>query len=256
MKTSNKLLLILAMAAFFSSLSLMLYAKGQMRTKSEVREELKMTGNFKERVMLDDLTTENIEMGDNFSWIIDPTRTDVVVSGDEALVNLLTISDGKQFQIRTGGASQYNGEYDRITVVVGVKNLKKLRIDGNGNADVIATDPLRFDDLDLDMHGNSRAKMEITSPKIRVSCSGNARATLDGQTTTVDASISGNGRLFSEKLSAESAIVYASGNGRYFGGALKTINGSASGNAKIEVSDATEKSNVSTSGNARFTINR
>jgi len=256
MKTSNKLLLILALAGFLSTFSVMLYAKSKMITKDEYREQLKLSGKIVDRVLLENLTTNDIEMGDNFQWIIDPNSTKVVVSGDQALVSKLEVADSGQFRIRTGGVDYHMVDEDFVTVTVGTKNLKEMKIEGEGNASITAQGPLSLDDVYLGLRGNSRCNLEVDSPQMEIISQGNARITLTGQTESIHADVSGNGRLNLEELSVIDVVISASGNGKYYGGHVESISGNGSGNALIKIESAPNKSNVSTSGNAKFTINR
>ena len=256
MKTSNKLLLVFALAAFLSSASLMMYAKSQMISKDEYREQIKLSGNTIERVLHENLTTDDIEMGDNFNWTLDPNSTQVIVTGDESIVKKLTISDKGQFQIRTGENGYYSNDYEKVFVSVGIMNLSKIRIDGNGNARISATEPLNLTELDVQLNGNSKCTLEITTGDIKINANGNARLTLKGSSDNINAHASGNGRIYAEEITTNEVKANASGNAGFYGGVVENISGSASGNAKIEVKDTKGTSNVSTSGNARFTINR
>jgi len=256
MKTSNKLLLVFALAAFLSTASVMLYAKSQMISKDEYQKELKLSGEFIERELTENFTTEEIEMGDNFQWVIDPNSTKVVVSGDETLVSKLEVSDSKRYRLRTGGVDYSMVDYDMVTVTVGIKNLKEIKIEGNGNAYISATSPIDLEFIDLRMNGNARCKLDATSPEMNVSSNGNGKLTLNGQAQAINAHINGNGRIYAEDFSVKNVEVRVSGNGKFYGGEVESITGNGSGNATIEVKEASQKNRVSTSGNARFTINR
>lgn len=256
MKTSNKLLLVLALAAFLSTASIMLYAKSEIITQEEYQEQMKLSGNAIKKVLHEDLTTYNIEMGDNFSWILDPNSTQVIVEGDETIVSKLTVSDGKQFQVRTGEYGDYNIDYDMVIITVGTKNLSKLRIEGNGNAKISAKEPIQMESLEVDMNGNSKCTLDITTVDIRIDINGNGRLTLDGSCEDINANVNGNGRIYAEKLATNKVKINANGNARFNGGTVESIKGDASGNAKIKVEESRGSSNVSTSGNAKFTISR
>ena len=256
MKTSNKLLLVLTMAAFLSTISIMLYAKSQVITHEEYHKEMELSGNLVEKVLHENLTTDNIEMGDNFTWIFDPNSTQVVVKGDEAIVSKLTVVDDKQFQIRTGAYGSYDVDYDFVVITVGTKNLSKLRIKGDGNARISAKSPMKLEKLELDMNGNARSTFDIQTGDIELGANGNSRITLIGSAENINAHVSGNGKVYFEDLSCNEVAVDASGNAGYYSGTVGSIVGSASGNARIKVEDVRGKNKVSTSGNARFTISR
>jgi len=256
MKTSNKLLLVLALAAFLSTASVMLYAKSQMITVEEYRKELKLSGKLIDRELAADFTSEEIEMGDNFQWVIDPSSTKITVSGDEALVAKLKVSDSGRYHLRTSGVDYQLIENDLVTVTVGIKNLNKITIYGNGNAKISALSPLSMDHVELKMNGNSKSNLNISTAQPIVSCNGNAKVTLEGQADSINARINGNGRLYAEDFLVKEVEVSAGGNGKFYGGEVQSISGTGSGNAKIEIKNADQNSNVSTSGNARFTINR
>jgi len=256
MKTSNKLILILALALFLSTASVMLYAKTQLTTTKEYIEELKLTGSIVERVLTSNLTKDNIEMGDNFTWIIDPNSSEVVVSGDEALVSKLTVSDSKQYSIRTGGVDFNLVDEDMVSITVGIKNLNNLTINGGGNAGISALSAINLEEVELRMGGNARCKLDISSPTMVASTSGNGVISIQGETETIDAYLSGNGKLYAEKFSVKNVLISVSGNSEFHGGEVKSISGNGSGNGKIYLRNVSENSNVSTSGNSRVTINR
>ena len=254
MKTSTKLLLGFAIVSFLTIALLMILAKSNLISRTEYKKEMKLSGVSIDRILVENLTTDHIEMGDNFEWIIDPSSTQVMVTGDKAVVSKLEISDSGQFRIKTGPVG--NRDYGLVTVNVGTKNLKKLKLSGNGNARISATSAFALDDLNVIVNGNARCELNVDSPRMKISCNGNGKLTLLGAAESINADVNGNGKLYLEDLSVKAVTVYVSGNGRYYGGAVETISGTASGNGKIEIKDASERNNVSTSGNGRFTINR
>jgi len=256
MKTSNKLLLVLALAGFLSMVSIMLYAKSNTISKQDYLKELELSGDIIERVLLDDMTISMIEMGDNFNWIIDPNRTDVVISGDKTLVSEIDVVVGHKLQLRTGGINYSNINHDMVVVHVGTKNLDELILKGEGNARISAKSAFKLDDLSVIINGNAKCNLEVDSPEMQLESNGNGRLTLKGSTESIDARISGNGKLYSEDLNVNKVSINASGNGKYYGGNIGEISGHGSGNAHITVKNTARQSYVTTSGNAGFTINR
>jgi len=256
MKTSNKLLLVFFLAMFFSAASLMVYAKSHMVVGKEGMEEYHYGEDaiVIERTLLDNLTISNLEMGDNFKYIIDPTRTGVTVKGDSAFVSKLTVVHDNQFQILTGGVGHNFNWPDNLLVVVGVKNLDKLDLDINGNARVTANQPLEYDSIKMYMEGNSKFLADLTVNNLEVKSNGNSGLTLNGNTIDLKAYSNGNSKLNFENCEISSAKLDLNGNAKFYGDTVGSLTGHANGNAKVTFNEVTGNQNTSANGNARFTI--
>ena len=255
MKTSNKLLLVFFLAMFFSAASLMVYAKSQMGlVDGNNGDYFYGDGPVVEKLILDDMQLSNIEMGDNFKFTIDPNSTSVSIKGDSAFISKLSYVTEDKFRILTGKLG-YSYEFpDNVYVTVGVKNLEKLDLDINGNARVMNSEPLSYENVGMEVNGNGRVTLDLTAEKLDARINGNGKFTLNGTSKTVDASVSGNGRMYFENCELNVAKMNLSGNGKFYGGIVQDITGHASGNAKIEFQEVRGVENVSTSGNGRFTI--
>lgn len=255
MKTSNKLLLVFFLALFFSAASLMVYAKSHM-----VEGPVDMDGYYYgdgvviEKTMLDDLTVANIEMGDNFTYLVDPTRTDVTIKGDSTFISQLTVVQEDQFRILTGGVKGNQKWPNNVYVVIGVKNLETLNLDINGNADVSASQALTYDFVQLDVRGNGRCTIDLTTNKIDIKSNGNSRLTLNGSSDDLIANSNGNSRLNFENFQLGSVNVDINGNAKFYGDTAQSLKGHANGNAKVTFNEVKGVQNISSNGNARFTI--
>ena len=255
MKTSNKLLLVFFLALFFSATALMLYAKSHMVEGGLGQDDYYYgEGPIIEKTFLDDLQLDNIEMGDNFHYSLDPTRTDVTIKGDSAFISQLTVVDQDQFRILTGGVKNNNRWPDNLYVIIGIKNLETLNLEINGNANVVASQALSYESIDFDMAGNSKCLMDLTADKINVISNGNSRLTLNGSGEAVEARSNGNSKLNFENFQLGSVEVNVNGNARFYGDTAKSLMGHANGNGKVSFNEVSGVQNMSTGGNGRITI--
>ena len=240
---------------FFSAASLMLYAKSHMLPEgSEGEFYYGEDAVIIEKTMLDNLTVSDIEMGDNFIYFMDPTRTDVTIKGDSAFISKLTIEHEDQFRILTGGLGRSFEWPENLKVVIGVKNLDGLDLDINGNASVTTTDDLEYDSVKINMQGNARFIVDLTVNKLDVRSNGNSRLTLNGTSNYLTANSNGNSRLNFESCGLGSTNLDLNGNAKFYGGTTENLDGHANGNAKITFNEITGKQNTSANGNGRFTI--
>lgn len=233
----------------------MMYAKSQMILVSDM-DETQMFGErpIIEKTVLDDLTLENLELGDNFNFVIDPTRTDVTIKGDSAFISKLKIVAQDEFRILTGGVG-YNYKWPaNILVTVGVKNLKTMNLDVSGNAKVSATEAMSYDMFDLHVQGNASCSMDLNVQQFNALLNGNSKLFVSGSTSNLNADVNGNSKLDFEKSMLNSVDIYVNGNGKFYGDIVEDIKGEANGNGKIKVNQVINKNNVNTSGNGRFTI--
>ena len=255
MKTSNKLLLVFFLASFFSALSLMLYAKAHVIVNPDgVKDFYYGDGVVVEKTMLDDLTVNNIEMGDNFSYSLDPTRTDVVITGDSAFVSKLKVVTDGQFRILTGGVGRNFDWPDNLHVMVGIKNIDNPKFELSGNARISATEALTYESIEMNLAGNSRSVLDLTADFVDVHTNGNSRVVINGNAKNLKANQNGNSRLNFENCPLGSAELMLNGNAKFYGNNADKVTGHASGNAKIYFDEIAGIQNISTSGNGRFTI--
>lgn len=255
MKTSNKLLLVLFLAIFFSAASLMLYAKSQMILVDGNLDDMYFgNGPIVEQTILDDLSLNSIEMGDNFKYTIDPTRTDITIKGDSAFISKLTYVSTDKFRILTGGVGHNFDWPDNILVTVGTKNLNMLDLDINGNATVVNTSPMTLSNVGMQINGNGRCTLDLEVENLNVDVNGNGKFTINGSNQNLEAQISGNGKMYFENCTMQAAKMNLSGNARFYGDIITDLNANASGNAKGEFNEVNGVQAISTSGNARFTI--
>ncbi len=254
MKTSNKLLLVLFLAIFFSAASLMVYAKSHMVIGNNINNHYYGEENVIEKVLLQNLDLDSIEMGDNFVWEIDPNSTEVIIKGDSTFISYLKVVNDDQFRILTGGVpNNYHWE-NNVYVTVGVKNLKSLNLKINGNASVTASDLLSNNEIDMDIDGNGKCFMELDTDNLNIDANGNGNVSIKGDVGDMKAKINGNKKLNFEHCNLGFVELNANGNSRFYGDEVQAIDGHASGNAKIRINKVMGSQSVSTSGNGRFTI--
>lgn len=256
MKTSNKLLLVFFLALFFSAASLMVFAKSHMyvKTGDELEELYYGEGPIIEKTVLDDLGVNDIEMGDNFRFILDPTRSDVVIKGDSAFISKLKIVNDGQFRILTGGLGRNNNWPENLSVTIGVKNTVNPRMELSGNARVFSNDSLSYEKVTFDMNGNSNVDLDLSADHIHVEINGNSRLELNGSLNSLRTNQSGNSSLLFENIMLREANINLSGNAKFYGDIADNVTGHASGNGKIYFNEIEGIINISTSGNGKFTV--
>lgn len=137
---------------------------------------------------------------------------EVLITGDQALVDNLVINDDKgQLTISNKKSIAYNVNNSPLVIKINNPNLEKVVIAGAGS---LATNNITFvNDVDFHMSGAGEINAKVFNNTTTVFLTGAGNVRLSGSSNNIKANISGAGTLNARDLSNKVASVEISGTG-------------------------------------------
>jgi hypothetical protein len=188
-----------------------------------------------------------IKAGGAFEIILTRDSSEsLLIEADENLMDLIrTEVRGSTLVIETGGRI---GNFECLKVHVGYRNLRSLSF--SGGVQVTGENVLSAERLKIEGNGAADIELEIQSAELDVELSGAGNLELQGQAGEADIEISGAGKLYAEDLETASMDIEVSGagNARVFVREELRARVSGAGTIKYKGNPAKVKQDVSGAG--------
>lgn len=132
----------------------------------------------------------------------------ILEGDDEMLQRVITEVKGNTLIIRLKDGT-YNKTTREITAFLTFKNLSKIEL--SGAVTLSGTNPMKFNDLNLDCSGATKIDMNLTANKLDADFSGASTLKLEGNVQTLDLDISGASKIEASSLIAKNCFLDCSG---------------------------------------------
>ncbi len=248
MKTSNKLIFILALTFLFSLTSLMIYAKSNLVTWDESISD----SPVETRELLADFSTNILRLDSDYNFYLDDQSTGVRIDAPEEIIGYLRVADDESLIFYTEGPNLI--PFAKVDVYIGVQGKDELEIISKNNARVRAKGKLEFENLKLRLDNNVKVNLDISAEQLNLNAGGNVRLNLDGFAKQTILNGQNNASINARDFSTDTLIVEVSGNCHANFNQVKVISGNVNGNGSLTADGEGENPDLMKSGNAGISI--
>jgi hypothetical protein len=130
---------------------------------------------------------------------------------DDLAKIVTTVVDDKLVIKHKPGIRLFSFNRDDVTVYVGFRDIKTIELSGANK--LVGRNPLRFNDLAIDISGSGDVSMDVEAVKITAEISGSGEIELKGKADALAADISGSGDVRCGGLKTKKAALEISGSG-------------------------------------------
>ncbi len=248
MKTSNKLIFILALAFLFSLTSMMIYAKSNLVTWDESVSD--SPSNTKE--YLAEFSTNVLRLDGDYNFYLDNNSSGVKIDASEEILNYLRVSDDESLIFYTEGSS--NIPFAKIDVYIGIKDKNELEIIAGNNARVRGKNQIQLESLQLNMDDNATINIDISAQQLNLKAEDNIRLNIDGFAKNTNLRSSNNASINAREFSADNLVVNINDNSSVNFDQAKLISGSVNDNSSFTADGQDKNEGLIKSGNASISI--
>lgn len=246
MKTSNKLIFILALAFLFSLTSLMVYAKSNLVSWDESISD----SPAETREFLSDFSTNILRLDSDYNFYLDDKSSGVRIDAPEELIGYLRVADEESLIFYREGPTDI--PFAKIDVYIGVEGKDDLEIIAGNNARVRDMGQLELNNLKLILDNNAKLNLNISTEQLNLNAEDNVRLNLDGFAKHTNLRCEGNASINARDFNSDILIVDLSGNSKADFDQAKIISGSVNGNASLTAEG--EDEGLTLSGNGSMNL--
>lgn len=181
----------------------------------------------------------------------------------------VTFEGSSEGQVTGIGGSQFDAHVSGASHLIASGSPARLLVEGSGSSETVF-DGLRADSVQVDLSGDSQAEITGTSREAKfqaegsseisltqmdggaltATLSGNSSLKTSGQVASASIQTEGSAQVEASKMNAGALQVEASGASSVLVGAVRSIEGEASGSAHVDYSGSPSRRSVTTTGAA------
>ena len=200
MKTSNKILSISYSVFIFLMITGFVVAKNNMVITH--RSVYEGSGELQIITLSEELISSKLLLGNDYNYILDPTRTDVTITGENNLVERITYKDKGAFSVGRDYEDPFSPTIP-MEIVIGIQGKSELEVHVNSSATITSSDVIQSD-LTLVMKSQSSAILTLDNQNVVLLSNHDAKPTLKGKVDKLRVMASSDAEVNLEDLEVKS----------------------------------------------------